>query len=100
MLVGARSARWLVAVTSEIIDSFAADPGPDGVTGVVFGLSIDGEIVAIVATGSAGPGPSLHLDGARRLVVAMGGRFRETIEEGARAIDIAIPCRVSDRRAS
>ncbi|WP_374125914.1 hypothetical protein [Sphingomonas sp. 28-62-11] len=95
--VSGRSARWLVVVASEIIGSFAVDPGPVGCTGVALGLSIEEDVVVIAAAGASGDGPSLHLDGARRLVLAMGGRFRETMVDGVRAIDVAIPCRVFAR---
>ena len=98
--VSGRSARWLAVVASEIISSFAANPGPEGWTGVALGLSLKGDKLVIAAAGASGDGPSLQLDGARRLVLAMGGRFRETMEGGLRAIDVTIPCRVFDRKAA
>ena len=94
--VPARLARWLTAVSLELIEGLGADLAY-GRGAVLVRLEIREGVVVIAVTAGPldGSRPSLRINPARTMVEAMGGRLREVLEPHRRSVSVTLPSLLS-----
>lgn len=86
-----RSARWLTAVSLELIEGLAADLAYNrGVVTLRAEIRQGSVTLSAMAEPVEGGGPSLRLDGASTIAVAMGGRLRERLQPRRRSAVVTL----------